>query len=103
MATFCAKYKITHLFSTTYYSQGNGQVEINNHTIFDSLCKSPGKVKGKWVEKLSAVLWACRTTKHIPMSETPFSLAYGTKAIILVDVYMPTLCMEEVDWDQNTT
>jgi len=35
------------------------------------------------------------------MGETPFSLTYGTKAIILVDIYMCTLHMKDVDWDQN--
>jgi len=49
-ATFYAKYMITHLFSTLYYPQGNSQAEISNRTILDSLCKSLGKAKGKWVE-----------------------------------------------------
>jgi len=35
------------------------------------------------------------------MGETPFSLAYRTEAIIAIDVYMSTLCLEGIDWDQN--
>ena len=58
-----------------------------------------GKGKDNWVEKLPAVLWAYRMTKRIPTVETPFSLAYGTEAIILVD--MPTPRKKEVDWDQD--
>jgi len=45
VASFCSKYKITHSFFTPYYPQGNGQTEINNHTIFNSLCKSLDKRK----------------------------------------------------------
>jgi len=47
VATFCVKYNIAHRFSTSYYSQGNGQAEISNHTILDNMCKSLGKFKGK--------------------------------------------------------
>ena len=79
-----------------FYSQGSGEAEIRNHTILDSLCKSLDKAKDKWV-----VLWAYWTTKCISMGETLFSLVYGTKTIIPADVYMPTLCKEEDDWDQN--
>ena len=74
VATFCAKYKIGYWFSTPYYPQGNGQAKINNRTILNSLCKTLGKAKGKWVEQLSGVLWAYWTTKRIPTGETSFSL-----------------------------
>jgi len=74
-----------------------------NSTILDSLCKSLGKAKGKWVEQLPGVLWAYQTTKRIRTGEIPFSLAYGIEAIIPVDVCMPTLRTEGVEWDQNTT
>jgi len=58
VVNFCSKYKITNQFSTSNHPQGNIQAEISNHTILDSLCKSLGKAKGKWVEKLLGVLWA---------------------------------------------
>ena len=76
-------------FSTPYYPQGNGQTDISNRTILDSLCKWQDKAKGKWVERLPEMLWA--TNKHILTGETPFSLAYGIEAIIPLDIYMPTL------------
>jgi len=101
LPTICSKYIIAHRFSTLYYPQGNGQVEISNHTILDSMCKSLDRGRGKWAEKLPGMLWAYRTTKRIPTGVTPFSLAYGTEAIIPVDVNMPTLRKEGVDRDQN--
>jgi len=73
----------------------------SNHTVLDNLCKSMDNAKGKWVEKLHGVLWASRTTKRVPTGETPFSLAYGTEAIIPIDINMPTLRVEGVAQDQN--
>ena len=49
VASFCSKYKITHLFYTPYYLQGNDQIEISNHTILDSVCNSLDKAKtSRW-------------------------------------------------------
>ena len=61
------------------------------------------KAKGKWAEKLSGVLWAYRTTKHVPTKETLFLLAYRTEAIIPVYIYMPTLMVEGVVSDHKYT
>ena len=44
--------------------------------------------KGVWPDELLSVLWAYRTTVRIPIGETPFKLANGTEAIILVEVHM---------------
>ena len=56
VAIFCAKCKVTYRVSMPYYPQDNSQAEINNRTILDSMCKSLGEAKGKWVEQLSEVL-----------------------------------------------
>lgn len=42
--------------------------------------------KGAWVEFLLEVLWSYRTTERTPMGEAPFSLAFGTEVVILVEV-----------------
>ena len=42
--------------------------------------------KGAWPEKLHGVLWAYRTTMRTPTRETPFKLAFDTKAIIPVEI-----------------
>ena len=56
VANFCSTYKIARQFSILYYPQGNGQTEISNCTILDSLCKSLDRVKDKWAGKLPGVL-----------------------------------------------
>ena len=37
----------------------------------------------KWVDELSGVLWAYRTTSRRPTGVTPFALAYGMEIVIL--------------------
>ncbi|MCI54195.1 gypsy retrotransposon integrase-like protein, partial [Trifolium medium] len=45
--------------------------------------------KKKWVEELHNVLWAYRTTPHSTTEETPFRLAYGTEAVIPLEIGEP--------------
>ena len=44
------------------------------------------KAKGIWLDELPEFLWAYRTMAHTPTGETHFHLAYGHKAVILVEV-----------------
>ena len=39
----------------------------------------------KWTQKLSAVLFAERTTVHGPTGHTPFYLVYGREAVLPVE------------------
>ena len=41
------------------------------------------------MEDLPSILWAYHTTSRISMGETLFSLVYGTKSVILVEIEMP--------------
>nr|GEY67140.1 reverse transcriptase domain-containing protein [Tanacetum cinerariifolium] len=52
-------------------------------------------------EEISHVLWAHRTMIKSSNEETPFSLTYGTKALILVEIGMPTLRTAEIDMIKN--
>jgi len=42
-----------------------------------------------WIEELPKVLWAQWTTKKRVTDETPFALAYGTKAILSTEAVLP--------------
>ena len=44
--------------------------------------------KGLWPDKLPGVLWVYKTTMRTPTGETPFKLAYGSEAVIPVEVHM---------------
>ena len=44
--------------------------------------------KGVWPNELPGVLWAYRMTVRTPTGETPFKLAYGSEAVIPVEVHI---------------
>ncbi|GKA65956.1 reverse transcriptase domain-containing protein [Tanacetum coccineum] len=54
-----------------------------------------------WMEDISHVLWAHCTMIKSSNGETPFSLTYGTEAVIPVETGMPTLRTAEVDMIKN--
>jgi hypothetical protein len=98
----CGKYKITQKFTSVYHPQANDEVENANRTILDGLKKRLEGAKGNWSDILPTVLWAYRTTHRTTTRETPFSLAYGTEAVIPTEVYEPTLRTEVCDEEENT-
>ncbi|GKG07978.1 reverse transcriptase domain-containing protein, partial [Tanacetum coccineum] len=53
------------------------------------------------MEELPHVLWAHRTMIKSSNGDTPFSLTYGTEAVIPAEIGMPTLRTVEVDLVQN--
>ncbi|GKD09735.1 hypothetical protein Tco_1189420, partial [Tanacetum coccineum] len=53
------------------------------------------------MEELSHVLWEHRTMIKSSNGDTPFLLTYGTEAVILAEIGMPTLRIAEVDLVQN--
>ncbi|XP_076929683.1 uncharacterized protein LOC143594193 [Bidens hawaiensis] len=46
--------------------------------------------KSGWVDQLPHVLWAIRTHRNTSNAETPFSLTYGTEAMIPAEVGVPS-------------
>ncbi|XP_073041775.1 uncharacterized protein [Primulina eburnea] len=86
--------KITQSFTSVAYPQANGQTEVVNRIIVQAL-KTRLQSKGKdWVEELPSVLWAYRTTPREPTQETPFSLVYGSEAILPVEIGQTSVRVE---------
>ncbi|XP_070025390.1 uncharacterized protein [Nicotiana sylvestris] len=69
-----------------YLPCANGQAESTNKTIIQNLKKNLENAKRNWREMLPKVLRAYRTTSKSSTGEMPFSLVYGTEALILVEV-----------------
>ncbi|XP_064987284.1 uncharacterized protein LOC135626024 [Musa acuminata AAA Group] len=63
-----------------------------NRAILEGLKKRVSGTLGAWVDKLSSVLWVLRTSPKSPSGESPFSLAFGTKAVLPPEVVFLTLC-----------
>ncbi|KAK2997575.1 hypothetical protein RJ639_025731 [Escallonia herrerae] len=79
------------LISPEAHPQSNGQTKNMNCSILQGLKKKLDEAKGAWVDELPKVLWAYRTTPHSVTGETPFLLCYGTKAMLPVEIGVPTI------------
>ena len=87
---FCDSLGIKMVTSTHVHPQANGQAESSNKIIINNLKKKLGSKKGKWAEELPFVLWADRTTTKNATGQTPFSLVFGTEAVIPTEMVVPT-------------
>ncbi|XP_071696931.1 uncharacterized protein [Rutidosis leptorrhynchoides] len=92
---------IQHSFTSVAYSQAKAQVEVTNRDIVAGIKARLGKHRQGWVDELQHVLWAHRTTLKDSTNETPFSLVYGTKAVIPAEVLVPTKRITTFDEQQN--
>lgn len=72
--------------------------------IIKILKKMKHESEGKWSAHLSDVLWACRNSLKTATGFSPFSLVYGTKAISLVELVIPTpkVVLEGIQKDTNS-
>ncbi|XP_022020027.1 uncharacterized protein LOC110920078 [Helianthus annuus] len=88
--TWCERMHIEQNFTSVAHPQANGQVERANRSIVEGIKKRLGKEGVSWADKLPHDLWAHRTMPKTSTKETPFSLTYGTEAVILAEVGIPT-------------
>ncbi|KAK0607684.1 hypothetical protein LWI29_018587 [Acer saccharum] len=98
---FYDKYAIKLSFSTPRYPQANGQAESTNKTIVNKLKKRLEAEKSQWAEKLPEILWLYRTTPRRSTGETPFSLVYGSEAVIPIETRLSTARSENSNEEQN--
>ncbi|GJX41271.1 reverse transcriptase domain-containing protein [Tanacetum coccineum] len=83
------------------HPQANGLVERANMSLGEGIKARLDKRSKNWLEEISHVLWPHRTMIKSSNEETSFSLTYGTEAVILVEIGMPTLRTTEVDMIKN--
>ncbi|KAK9073364.1 hypothetical protein SSX86_007688 [Deinandra increscens subsp. villosa] len=93
---WCEELGIIQVFASVAYPQANGQVERINRSLIEGIKARLDKAGGGWVDELSHVLWAHRTMRKTSNGETPFSLTYGTEAVIPAEVGLPTQRMLEL-------
>lgn len=98
---WCAQLNITQHFASVKHPQTNGLVEHANRSLGEGIKARLDRHKGKWVEELSHVLWAHRTSIKTSTGDTPFSLVYGTEAVIPAEIGMPTIRTTEVNVTTN--
>ena len=86
-----AGFKIDHRKTTLYHPQTNGQMERVNETLVSILRKTVMDSKRDWDVKLTAALWAYRTTFKVITQVTSFSLAYGLEATLPIEFEVESL------------
>ncbi|PON37157.1 Ribonuclease H-like domain containing protein, partial [Parasponia andersonii] len=71
--------------------------EATNKALFNNIKKNLQEAKGKWLEELPAVVWAHRTTERRSTGRTPFTMVYGSEAVIPTEVGLLTLRSKVVE------
>ncbi|GJY71069.1 reverse transcriptase domain-containing protein [Tanacetum coccineum] len=98
---WCDKLNITQRFASVKHPQSNGLVERANRSLGEGIKARLGEGNKNWVEELPHVLWAHRTMIKSSHGDTPFSLTYGTEAVIPAEIGMPTYRTSAVDTVHN--
>ena len=98
---FNAELTINNYYSSPAHPLSNGQAEVTIRTLKVTLRTKLEDIKGKWVEYLPEVLWAHRTTHKLATQETPFALAFGTKAVAPVEVGLQSPRIEFSSTEHN--
>ncbi|XP_071738424.1 uncharacterized protein [Rutidosis leptorrhynchoides] len=80
----------------------NGQVEVTNKEIVAGIKTRLSLSQTKWVDEVPYVLWAHHTTPKRSTGETPFSLVYGTEAVIPAEIRVPTHRILAFDVESNS-
>ena len=101
LKNFCAELGIKNYYSSPSHPQSNGQAEVTIRTLKAVLKTKLENLKGKWVDYLPEVLWAYRTTHKFVTQGTPFALAFGTEAVVLVEVGLKSPKVEFANAEHN--
>ena len=78
-------YNIEHHKSSPYWPQTNGAIEATNKNIKNILAKTEVTYKDL-VEKLQFALWVFKTSIRASIGATPYSLVYGSEAVLPIEV-----------------
>uniref|UniRef100_A0A2N9I2W1 Uncharacterized protein n=1 Tax=Fagus sylvatica TaxID=28930 RepID=A0A2N9I2W1_FAGSY len=99
---YCSELGIKNVYSSPGISlRVMDKPKASNKTVLDGIKKRLEDAKGRWVEELPNVLWTFRTTPRRSTGETPFSLAYGSEAVIPLEIGLPTLRTSEWEPTRN--
>ncbi|GJY27740.1 reverse transcriptase domain-containing protein [Tanacetum coccineum] len=92
---WCEKLNITQRFASVKHPQSNGLVERANRSLGEGIKARLGEGNKNWIG------WAHCTMIKSSHGDTPFSLTYGTEAVIPAEIGMPTYRTAVVDAVHN--
>ena len=76
---------ITHLYSTAYHPQTNGQIERFNATMDGKIAALCNERRSNWDEMLQFVTFNYNTSVHRTTKYTPFEMMHGRRATLPFD------------------
>ncbi|GKV45314.1 hypothetical protein SLEP1_g52419 [Rubroshorea leprosula] len=98
---FCSSYGNKLQFTSVYHPESNDMVESVNKCILEGIKPRLEQHKAKWADELNNVLWAYRTTSRTATGETPYHLAFGTEAVIPIEIGVPSFRVTHFNEGQN--
>nr|GEZ93465.1 reverse transcriptase domain-containing protein [Tanacetum cinerariifolium] len=87
---WCEKLNITQRFASVKHPQSNRVVERASRSLGEGIKAHLDEGNKNWIKELPHILWAHRTMIKSSHDDTPFSLTYGTEAVIPVKIRMLT-------------
>ncbi|XP_071733013.1 uncharacterized protein [Rutidosis leptorrhynchoides] len=98
---WCQELNIKQTITSVAHPQANGQCEVTNRDIVLGIKARLGLCRRGWIDELLSVLWAQCTTPKDATNETPFCLVYGSEAVILAEINVPTMHIASFDESSN--
>ncbi|XP_071709193.1 uncharacterized protein [Rutidosis leptorrhynchoides] len=99
---WCQELNIKQTFISVAHPQANGQCEVTNRDIGLGIKARLRLCRRGWIDELLNVLWVHHTTPKGVTNETPFSLMYGSEAVILAEINVPTMQIASFDESSNS-
>ncbi|XP_071728336.1 uncharacterized protein [Rutidosis leptorrhynchoides] len=88
-------------FTSVAHPQANSLCEVTNRDIVCGIKKRLYEKRTGWIEELPNILWVHRTTFKKSTGEIPFSLVYGSEAVIPTEILVPTHRVANFDEEEN--
>nr|GEW15125.1 reverse transcriptase domain-containing protein [Tanacetum cinerariifolium] len=87
---WCERFEIHQMNTAVAHPQANELVKRANMSLIEGIKTQVEREKAGWVDELPNVLWAHRTSIKQSNGKTPFSLTYGSEAVIPAEIGIPT-------------
>ncbi|GKV01681.1 hypothetical protein SLEP1_g14220 [Rubroshorea leprosula] len=98
---FCSSYGIKLHFTSVYHPESNGMVESVNKCILEGIRPRLEQHKAKWGRRAQQRPLGIQNHEPNCHSETPYHLAFGTEAVIPVEIGVPSFRVTHFDEERN--